>query len=244
MGARGTRGRAGPRRREATWRCFGGRVRMGARGARSRAGPRPREEPGGTAVGACERCPWYAVTCRAAAAAGHLEMLQWARQNGCPWNEETCWEAAGQGHLEMLQWARANGALGTSTRARKRRRRPPGGPPVGACERVPLERYTCSEAAQFGHLRVLQWAHQNGCPWDEETCSEAARFGHLGVLQWARENGCPWDVWTCAFAAEGGHLEVLKWAHQNGCPWSYTTWISASSRCRPYLIEHECPGAE
>ena len=45
------------------------------------------------------------------------------------------------------------------------------------------------------------------------------------------------------YAAEGGHLEVLKWAHQNGCPWSYTTWISASSRCRAYLIEHGCPGA-
>ena len=39
----------------------------------------------------------------------------------------------------------------------------------------------------------LQWAHQNGCPWDEETCSIAAEEGHLEVLQWLRQNGCPWD---------------------------------------------------
>jgi len=48
---------------------------------------------------------------------------------------------------------------------------------------------------------------------------EAAKGGHLEVLKWARENGCPWDEWTCAYAAEGGHLEVLKWARENGCPW-------------------------
>ena len=94
-----------------------------------------------------------------------------------------------------------------------------------------------------GHLEVLQWAHQNECPWNEYTCSHAAKGGHLEVLQWARQNGCPWDEGTCAYAAEGGHLEVLKWARQNGCPWIYATWISASSRCRAYLIEHGCPGA-
>ena len=39
----------------------------------------------------------------------------------------------------------------------------------------------------------------------------------LGMLQWARENGCPWDSDTCALAARGGHLSVLQWAHENGC---------------------------
>ena len=48
---------------------------------------------------------------------------------------------------------------------------------------------------------------------------EAAKYGHLEVLKWARENGCPWDEVTCAYAAKGGHLDVLKWARENGCPW-------------------------
>jgi len=60
--------------------------------------------------------------------------------------------------------------------------------------------------------------------------------GHLEVLKWARENGCPWDEDTCAGAAEGGHLEVLKWARENGCPWDEVDVLrtrrrAATSRC-------------
>ena len=48
------------------------------------------------------------------------------------------------------------------------------------------------------------------------------------MLQWARENGCPWDERTCRAAAKGGHLEVLKWAYENGCPWNEETcWAAA-----------------
>ena len=42
--------------------------------------------------------------------------------------------------------------------------------------------------------------------------------GHLEVLKYARENGCPWDETTCAAAAKNGHLETLKWARENGAP--------------------------
>jgi hypothetical protein len=87
----------------------------------------------------------------------------------------------------------------------------------------PWDEDTCSFAAEKGHLEVLQWAHANGCPWDEDTCSFAAANGHLSILQWVRKNGCPWDKWTCTRAASGGHLEVLQWAHTNGCPWDEWT---------------------
>ena len=49
-------------------------------------------------------------------------------------------------------------------------------------------------------------------------CADAAAEGHLNVLRWARENGCPWDERTCKLAAEEGHLEVFNWACANGCP--------------------------
>ena len=78
--------------------------------------------------------------------------------------------------------------------------------------------FVCTCAAEGGHLKVLRWARENGCPWDESTCYSAAEGGHLEVLKWARENGCPGDELTCACAAKGGHLEVLKWARENGCP--------------------------
>jgi hypothetical protein len=36
-------------------------------------------------------------------------VLQWARANGCPWDAKTCAETAFGGHLELLQWAHENG---------------------------------------------------------------------------------------------------------------------------------------
>ena len=68
-------------------------------------------------------------------------------------------------------------------------------------------------------MGVLQYLHENGCPWDEETCSEAAKGGHLNVLKYAHKKRCPWDKETCKEAARGGHLDVLKYARENGCPW-------------------------
>ena len=91
---------------------------------------------------------------------------------------------------------------------------------------------------------MLRWARANGCTWNVWTCAAAAMGGHVEVLQWLRENGCPWDERTCHAAAEGGHLDVLRWAHENGCPLDEETWDNADFRCRPYLIEHGCPGAE
>ena len=58
----------------------------------------------------------------------------------------------------------------------------------------------------------------------------AARGGHLEVLQWARQNGCPWDEYTCVYAAMGGHLEVLKWARANGCPFGAETLFAAAEK--------------
>ena len=89
---------------------------------------------------------------------------------------------------------------------------------------------TCTVAAVNGHLDVLKWARTNGCPWDERTCTLAARGGHLDVLKWARANGCDWDAWTCAYAARGGHLDVLKWARADGCDWDFWTCAFAARR--------------
>ena len=93
---------------------------------------------------------------------------------------------------ELIRWAKENGC--------------------------PWDSYTCSQAAEGGHLEVLRWIRTNDCPWDSYTCTWAAKGGHLEILKWAWENGCPWDSDTCAKAARGGHLEVLKWARENGCP--------------------------
>jgi hypothetical protein len=34
-------------------------------------------------------------------------------------------------------------------------------------------------AAENGHLEVLKWARENGCPWDESTRQRAASKGYV-----------------------------------------------------------------
>jgi hypothetical protein len=81
-----------------------------------------------------------AATCAYAALGGHLDVLQWARQQECPWDSNTCAYAAKGGRLDIIQWARQQ------------------------AEPCPWNVDTCAEATRGGHLAVLQWAIANGCP--------------------------------------------------------------------------------
>ena len=66
----------------------------------------------------------------------------------------------------------------------------------------------------------------------------AAKGGHLAVLKYAHEHGCPWNWQTCANAAENGHLEVVKYAHENGCPWDWETQVWAARN--GYVPKNDC----
>jgi hypothetical protein len=55
---------------------------------------------------------------------------------------------------------------------------------------------------------VLQWARENGCPWDEKTLTDAAENGHVHVFQWAMDHDCPWD---CEEEILKYHPRILKW---------------------------------
>lgn len=65
-------------------------------------------------------------------------------------------------------------------------------------------------------LEILQWAHLEGCTWNE-------------YLQWARQEGWPWSVTTCSGSAAERHLDILRWARQEGCAWSVTTCSNAAA---------------
>ena len=49
-------------------------------------------------------CPFDWRACRAAAAGGHLEALEFLREHGCNWDYRTYQAAAEGGHLELLKW--------------------------------------------------------------------------------------------------------------------------------------------
>ncbi|KAK9803988.1 hypothetical protein WJX72_010527 [[Myrmecia] bisecta] len=57
---------------------------------------------------------------------------------------------------------------------------------------------TCASAVESGHLHIVQWAAQHGCPWDAHTCTVAARCDQVlllakgtELLLWAYEAGAP-----------------------------------------------------
>jgi hypothetical protein len=115
----------------------------------------------------------------------------------------------------------------------------------------------CEIAARIGHLELLIFAHENGCPWeyyyyrlliDRSICEISAKNGHLDCLKYLHKNSCPWDKWTCAHAAFKGHLECLKYAHEQGCPWDRNTCAYAAQNghleCLKYICDNKCLGYE
>ena len=113
----------------------------------------------------------------------------------------------------------------------------------------------CNYAAYNGHIKILQWAIENGCSLDThlngtiarngqfevleylsktdnlfgpDICAGAAYGNHFEILKWAYKNGCPMDVNVCAYAAKNGNFEMLKWARENDCKWDVDTCIYAA----------------
>jgi len=138
-------------------------------------------------------------------------------------------EVCENGNLELAKWLRSPAKPGLDADA--------------SCQGCPwgLGRWwTCIYAAKGGHLKVLQWARSQGCPWNVYTCRFAAEGGHLEVLQWARSDPtdpCPWDELVCINAALKGHLEVLKWAIEKGCPY-YINAVKHFALNYPLILEY------
>ena len=91
---------------------------------------------------------------------GHLEILQWLRENNCPWDEWTCNMAATKGDLEILKWARDN--------------------------ECPWSKATCFYAINSDKFEVLQWLKANGCPWDKKGCLKKAEKNSK-MVEWINE---------------------------------------------------------
>jgi hypothetical protein len=84
-------------------------------------------------------------------------------------------------------------------------------------EGVPWDKRLFAIAARNGSPEVLVYLRANGCPWNASACKAAASGGRLANLRLLRANGCPWDRQACEAAAQNGHLEVLEFLHANGC---------------------------
>jgi hypothetical protein len=120
-------------------------------------------------------CPWNEETCESAASNGRFNTLAYAHGHGCSFGWFTYVKADRCGHVNTLQYEHEHGC---PLDIRKGVKLPP--------NMVIFLYYNmhantdvhgismCGIAVKYGHLHVLQYAHEHGCPWDKETCDLAA----------------------------------------------------------------------
>jgi hypothetical protein len=84
-----------------------------------------------------------------------------AIQKGEATRQRMCDSIALSGNLPMMKWARS--------------------------DKVPRVNDAAVEERSIKQIRLVPF------PWGEETCSNASEFGHMKLLQWLHEQGCPWD---------------------------------------------------
>lgn len=79
---------------------------------------------------------------------------------------------------------------------------------------------------------MMQWAFENGCPWDSNLFSLAANLGKMEVLYCLHDNLCPWDV-TALKRREKPHVIGRREAYQNFGPGSLGSL--------QWLCRYKCP---
>lgn len=162
-------------------------------------------------------------------AMGNKRLFQWLVTEGCPLSRFVWEEIVKRGDLPLLRWLMAR--LDPPTNVIDAAARYGQLDVLKWCLDVslvtPLPRpytkkitsYTCSYAAEAGHLYVLKYLRMKGVRLNAHVISFAARSGRLDVIKWARDHGCPMNKRACSFASKEGHLDSLVWLRANGCPW-------------------------
>lgn len=176
---------------------------------------------------AAERgCPWvgpedHHTVFNEAVMNQQTAIFRFAVQSGCPISEDELDHAVWWSRRNMVLWAITEGGFAWPPRAA-----------LQACRRgdlamlkrivkdssIELSSDCCAQAALIGHIPMIKYLREQGCPWDEDVCSLAALGGHIDVLEYAREEGCPWDEDVYVCAARAGHLDVLEWCRRHGAP--------------------------
>ncbi len=83
--------------------------------------------------------------------------------------------------------------------------------------------------AKKGHLGLLKWAVDNGCPIYYRTAVGAAKRGRVEVLRWLNASGCSWNATVCNAAIKYRQYDTFDWLVQNDWPWDQSAYYAAIS---------------
>jgi hypothetical protein len=126
---------------------------------------------------------------RCAGKHANISTLEAAHELGLPFSSNLLEGAASSRSLSKLQWLHTE-------------------------QQCPLPRGITCAAARAGDVEMLRWLLERGCEIDAETTASAARTtNNLPVLNYLHEQGCPWHDNVCGFSGFIGDLEQLRWLH-------------------------------
>jgi hypothetical protein len=194
---------------------------------------------------------WREEVVLGAAEGGHLDILQWAKDQGflsvLLANDKYLVElvqAAIEGGLEILKCVISEkpDILRSIPRS-----------PILLCLSHSLPRNQPRTDSDGESLKIarretfemVKYLRNLGADWDSVTFRMLAQNGDLEALKWARKHGCPWEAPTCASAALNGRFDILKWARKHKCPWDSSTCsaaaLSGNFEILKWAREHGCP---
>lgn len=82
-------------------------------------------------------------------------------------------------------------------------------------------------AAAKGNFSLVRQLHEAGYVWDQQVCEYAAQNGHLDILKYAYENGCPFHFDLCVYKniIMADHLATFKYITEHGIHYSLSDWF-------------------
>lgn len=119
-------------------------------------------------------------------------------------------------------------------------------------------RGACIQAARYGHLECLQYAHIKGCSLELDATFQLENLeveanalniailgGHLECVRYARKNGCYLDNNAYIIAVIMGKNNIIKYIHNQGISWP-DEFVAMCARYGnvdglKYAVEHGAP---
>eukprot|EP00953_Heterococcus_sp_UTEX-ZZ885_P015554 8755-Heterococcus_DN1.PRE.1 len=156
-----------------------------------------------------------------------IATLEAARGLGVPFTGEICDGAAASKSVhavQKLEWLHLVQRCPLPTAGT-----PPAAATITLADLIAPRDITATAAAN-GYIVVLRWLKEQGCEFSQVTTHRAAaQPNNLLVLQYLHEEACPWHDEVCAAAAASGDLEQLQWVHAHGGVLSADTAVCAAS---------------